>query len=206
MARILVHVEGQTEEAFVNEVLADHLYGYGYTSVSARIMGNARQRAGRGGIKPWSVVRDEILRHLNSDRDCLATLMVDYYGLPSAGARAWPGRQAATNKRFEDKANSIETLLETEVALRGGGSHPMRFIPYIMMHEFEGLLFSDCQVFADAIGEPGLSQDFQKIRDDFDSPEEINDSPITAPSKRVVGLKSDYEKPLHGNFAILEMP
>lgn len=49
--RLLVHVEGQTEESFVNEILAPHLYGnFGYSSVSARLLGNARQRNRRGGI------------------------------------------------------------------------------------------------------------------------------------------------------------
>ena len=56
MTRLLVHVEGQTEETFVNEVLSEHLILRGYTSVSARLVGNARQRERRGGIKAWSAV------------------------------------------------------------------------------------------------------------------------------------------------------
>ncbi len=57
MSRLLIHVEGETEEAFVNEVLASHLFGFGYTKVSARLVGNARQRDRRGGIRAWSAVR-----------------------------------------------------------------------------------------------------------------------------------------------------
>lgn len=53
MARLLVHVEGETEESFVNEELAGHLHGFGYTKVSARLVGNARQRDRRGGIRAW---------------------------------------------------------------------------------------------------------------------------------------------------------
>ena len=44
MTRLLVHVEGQTEEQFVNELLAPHLYFFGFTKISARLVGNARQR------------------------------------------------------------------------------------------------------------------------------------------------------------------
>lgn len=51
MSRLLVHVEGQTEEDFVNEVLGPHLWAYGYTQVSARLLGNARLRSRRAGIK-----------------------------------------------------------------------------------------------------------------------------------------------------------
>jgi hypothetical protein len=34
MARLLIHVEGQTEESFVNEVLRGHLVSKGYDAVS----------------------------------------------------------------------------------------------------------------------------------------------------------------------------
>jgi len=67
MARLLIHVEGQTEEAFVNEVLRDHLVSKGYHSVEARIVGNARLRQRRGGIRPWLSVRTDIVNHLRED-------------------------------------------------------------------------------------------------------------------------------------------
>jgi hypothetical protein len=51
MPRLLVHVEGQTEETFVNDVLCEHLTRSGYSSVSARLVGNPRLRSRRGGIR-----------------------------------------------------------------------------------------------------------------------------------------------------------
>ena len=39
----------------------------------------------------------------------------------------------------------------------------------------------------------------------FSSPEEINDSPETAPSKRVEALIPGYQKPLMGTLAALEI-
>ena len=75
----------------MNTVLAPHLYGVGYTSVSARLLGNARQRSRRGGIRPWRSVRIDIVNHLAADQASLATTMVDYYGLPDT----WPGREQA---------------------------------------------------------------------------------------------------------------
>jgi hypothetical protein len=82
---------------------------------------------------------------------------------------------------------------------------PERFIPFIVMHEFEGLLFSDCRKFAEGICRPDLKHQFQAIRDAFATPEEINDSPITAPSKRVESLIPGYEKPLLGTLAVLNI-
>ena len=52
---------------------------------------------------------------------------------------------------------------------------------------------------------PELAGGFQAIRDQFETPEHINDSPQTAPSKRVEALVAGYEKPLLGTLAILEI-
>ena len=206
MARLLIHVEGQTEEDFVNEVLAPHLYRQGYTKVGARLMGNARQRDRRGGIRSWNSVRGDIIRHLKEDAGCLVTTMVDYYGLPQTGGRAWPGRQAAGALAVAQKASTVERALSLDICGKmGAGFNPDRFIPFVMMHEFEGLLFSDCKRFSQGIGQPDLADAFQAIRDEFVSPEEINDSPVTAPSKRVEQLVKNYQKPLLGTLAVLEI-
>lgn len=206
MARVLIHVEGETEEAFVNEVLAPHLYQYGYTNVSARLVGNARQRDRRGGIRAWSAVKKDIMHHLLEDQASLATTMVDYYALPQSGDKAWPGRAAAGAQLFPNKAATVETALTTDLSQEMGDSfYPVRFIPFVMMHEFEGLLFSHCERFGDGIGRPDLVPAFQAIRNDFSTPEEINDSPETAPSKRVANLVEGYQKPFHGNLAALNI-
>jgi hypothetical protein len=206
MSRLLIHVEGETEETFVNAVLAQHLCSYGYTKVSARLVGNARMRDRRGGIRAWTAVRKDILNHLKEDLNCLATTMVDYFALPQTGERAWPGRQAAGHLPFMQKAFTVEAALLTNICEElGDGFDANRFIPYVMMHEFEGLLFSDCERFGRGIGRPDLVAQFQAIRNQFATPEEINDSPLTAPSKRVEALVQGYEKPLLGSLAVLEI-
>ena len=199
MQRLLVHVEGQTEETFVNEVLRIHLVrGFGYADVSARLLGNSRLRSGRGGIRGWNVVRGDILRHLRQDREAISTMMVDYYGLPLTGPRAWPGRSEAVGLPLLSKAAAIETNLRADIADELGNDQAARFVPFVVMHEYEGLLFSDPPRFAAAIGRPDLADGFQTIRDGFTTPEEINDSPLTAPSKRVEELIPEYQKPLMG--------
>ena len=196
--RLRVHVEGQTEESFVNQVLAPYLYQRGYARVWASFIGNPRRRS--GGITSWRVARREIIRHLKADTGCFATTMVDYYGLPTT----WPGRNTAPQRPLPKRANYIETELLADVRQGMGGSfNPKRFIPYLMMHEFEAMLFSDCQLFADAIGRPDVASHFEAIRNQFDNPEEIDDSPQTAPSKRIEGLAARYQKPLSGTQAAL---
>ena len=203
LSRLLVHVEGQTEESFVNKVLAPHLQSVGYTAVSARLLGNARQRSHRGGIRQWNSVRNDILNHLTEDQTTLATTMVDYYGLPNS----WPGQEGAGRQNtLTDRAALVESrLLEDISRSLGSNFNPRRFVPYVVMHEFEGLLFSDPERFAQGIGRQDLASEFQAIRDEFRSPEEINDSPDTALSKRVVNLYRGYQKPSMGIQAIEEI-
>ena len=197
MSRLLVEVEGETEEAFVKELLALHLYNFGYTQVAARKMGQARERFRRGGVRPWPEVRDEILLRLKEDEGIIITTMVDYYGMPQSGLGAWPGRPGATAQI--SYPNGIEESLLADIAsFMGGNFNPQRFIPYVMMHEFEAVLFSDCAEFARGIGRLDLAQTFQEIRDGFDTPEDIDDSPVTAPSKRIEALAPNYRKPIQG--------
>jgi hypothetical protein len=107
---------------------------------------------------------------------------------------------------YPQKAVYVEKALFADVAQAFGGEfEARRFVPFVVMHEFEGLLFSDCEAFADGIGRPQLAQPFREIRQQFATPEEINDSPFTAPSKRVEGLVEGYEKPLLGTLAALKI-
>ena len=206
MSRLLIHVEGETEETFVNEVLCPHLMQFQYSSIAAKLIGNARMRDRRGGIKSWPSARTDIVNHLRADRECLTTTMVDYYALPQNGDRAWPGRAEAGRLSFSKKAFTVESALKADIQKTMGTSfNPNRFIPYVMMHEFEAMLFSDCDAFGRGIGRSDLAADFLDVRSSFTTPEEINDSPQTAPSKRVQELVSGYQKPLMGTLAILEI-
>ena len=206
MTRLLVHVEGETEENFVNQVLTPHLYRCGFPKVGARLMGNSRQRYQRGGVGAWTSARKDITNHLKEDPGCIATTMVDYYGMPQTGLRAWPGRSEANELAFPNNAEMVEKALASDICDEMGTDfNPERFVPYVMMHEFEAILFSDCDRFAESIGKPELAPKFQAIRDKFASPEEIDDSPHTAPSKRIESLLPGYKKPGMGTLASLEI-
>ena len=205
MPRLVVHVEGQTEETFVNEILRPHLMGFGYQAVWPRIVGNARLDNRTGGIKGWDSVRRDMINHLRQNTGCLATSMVDYYALPSTGPKAWPGRAEAANLPWDKRALHLEKALRADLEKETGRDLAKRIRPFVVMHEYEGLLFSDCDAFSRGIYRPELGSKFQKIRDQFATPEEINDSPLTAPSKRVEALVPGYSKPLLGVLAALEV-
>jgi hypothetical protein len=204
VSRLLVHVEGETEETFVNEVLREYLCNRGFAHVSARIVGNARLRHRRGGIRGWDSVKRDIVRHLLQDRTVFSTTMVDYYALPQSGNGAWPGRAEAARRAIGEKAATVEEALHADIQIEMGGDvFPDRFIPFVMIHEFEGLLFSDCSAFSRAIGKPEIEPALQNVREAFATPEEINDSPDTCPSRRVLKILPNYEKPLMGTLGII---
>ena len=80
-----------------------------------------------------------------------------------------------------------------------------RFIPYVQMYEFEALLFSDPTKMAQGMDRPNLTNSFADIAQGFATPEAINNSPQTAPSKRIERLVPGYEKPLMGALAAIEI-
>ena len=128
--------------------------------------------------------------------------MVDYYGMPSG----WPGRANPFTAAMSasDKAEEIEhALLQDICDEMGTDFNPDRFLPYVMMHEFEAMLFSDCDSFGHAIRRPDLTDELQRIRDAFNGPEAIDDSPSTAPSKRIEELFPEYDKLVGGTVGVL---
>jgi Domain of unknown function (DUF4276) len=201
MTRILLNVEGETEESFVNNVIAPHLYNNGFHTVGARLIGNSRARSRRGGIRSWQETKKDIVRQLCQDQQLVVGLMVDYYALPDN----WPNRTEAEALSHLNKGDSIQKALRSEVENEmGQGFISSRFVPLVMMHEFESMLFSDCEKFAAVVGLP-IAESLILILQEFEDPEKINDSPITAPSKRVLKLVPGYEKPLYGNLIAMEI-
>ena len=74
-----------------------------------------------------------------------------------------------------------------------------RFIPYIQLHEFEALLFAEPRKFEIAF--PGRTSEIDtlvSIRSEFSNPEQIDDGPDKAPSKRILQVLRDYRKSLAG--------
>ena len=198
MTRVSVIVEGPTERSFVQQILAPSLWPVG-VYVFAIILGVPGHKGGRTN---YARVKKDVLRQLSEDRGAYCSTMFDFYGLGGG----FPGMPLPPNLANVDKVIHLERAMKDDIIahapdLRSG----VRFIPYLQLHEFEGLLFSDPVGFARGIYQPGLEDDLRKIRDAFPSPEDINDSTETAPSKRVLNLCPGYRKPLHGTLAALEV-
>ena len=72
-------------------------------------------------------------------------------------------------------------------------------IPYVQLHEFEGLLFSRPEAF-ESVPDARESSvaELRSVRAGFASPELINDGKHTAPSKRIQRALPRYRKEVHG--------
>jgi hypothetical protein len=196
-------VEGATEEDFVNEVLRNHLAHKGVL-VDATGIGESRARR---GIVPWISALRNVRAFLKSDQSAYVTTFVDYYALPSS----WPGRDEAAAQPYDKRSAFLSGRLVAAMAAELGDRwRPERFIPFVMIHEFEALIFSDAAGAARAWAQPDAEAALSAIRQSFPSAEAINDSPETAPSKRLEAVFTElrighYDKRTHGNIAALEL-
>ena len=74
-----------------------------------------------------------------------------------------------------------------------------KMLPYVQRHEFESLLFSHVEVFADVPGVSGESvRLLENMRLQYRTPEDINNDSETAPSKRILRLIPRYRKVVNG--------
>ncbi len=118
--------------------------------------------------------------------DCITTLL-DLYGFARAGGR---DKQALEAAILEAAAHQIPDLRADRV------------VPHVQRYEFEALLFSDIDAFEWV--QDGWSDEtrarLQAIRAQYETPEDINDSPLTAPSKRIMSVFAggQYGKVAHG--------
>lgn len=192
MKNIYVVCEGKSEVLFVKDVL--NLYFGNQDTVLIPVpLGSDNGKKGGGNVKPERILTD-VHRHLSKPH-YYCTTFFDFYGLPSDFPGKSESKKAGTVVgKSQIICDAIQDSFHKHI-----GDKINRFIPYVQMYEFEGLLFSDVQKFAEKMAlTPKITDELQKIRDSFDTPEHINDSQHTAPSKRILKLIKGYQKPVNG--------
>ena len=203
--RVNFIVEGQTEETFVRRILAESLAQCGVYVGGARCVETGRKpRKGlnirkpgkqetifRGGMPSYEKIKRDIHRWLDEDSKAYLTTMFDLYEL----SYDFPNYEAALKTQDPYiKIKILEDALKSEIS-------NSRFVPYIQLHEFEGLLFSDVGVIDRVLkpyNEGSSLEELRRIREQFKTPEEINDGKETAPSKRILHLFKSYQKVTNG--------
>lgn len=192
MKRLFIVVEGQTEEAFVKELMAPYFIQNGIYDVRPVIIQTSKGH--KGGFVNYEHLKNDILRLLKSQgQDVVVTTFVDFFRCP----------ELPNQKDIEALPSHIKRVEEMEKSI-SDDINDWRFIPYIQLHEFEALLFSAVNGF-EIYFEDQVSNEIQGKIDSFDNPEEINSSPETAPSKRLIRIIPYYDKVIYGNIVALEI-
>ena len=167
MVRVGISVEGSTEERFIEKVLLPYFNPKNIFLTPVSLGGN--------------VSIDRIGYELNKllfSFDHVSTFY-DFYGFKK--------------KQVDETKSSLEKRILNTL----GTNRQKRCIPYVQMYEFEGLLFSSPEAIASVLEEYELKEWAQEIVLQFGgNPEGINDSPQTAPSKRLAMIS--YRKITHG--------
>jgi hypothetical protein len=194
MTRVYVVVEGPTEESFVKDVLRQILWPR-QVYLTPIILGAPGHK---GGNPNYARVKKDLVTLLKQDSTAYCSTMLDFYGL----GEGFPGLPLPADLLSIDKVITIERAMKADLIAEIDDRRPdIRFLPYLQLHEYEGLLFSDPTAFAIGIGQRHLAPQFERVRKAFATPEDINDDASTAPSKRVLGACPSYRKLLHGTLA-----
>lgn len=194
MIRLHITAEGQTEERFVNKLMVS-LLSRSSVFPNVRCVLTSRnkrtKREYRGGFRAhcaYPTVRKDIISWIAEDnnRECRFTTMFDLYALPED----FPGKVEANRQSDPyEKVSIIEKALGDDIGDR-------RFIPYIQLHEFEALIFSEPgQLAIEYFGyESGIANLDGMLKNVGGNPELLDDGYETCPSRRIIQEIPDYDK------------
>jgi hypothetical protein len=198
MLDLVVLCEGQTEREFCRGVIAPYVASRG-VALAGTLVGKPQRK--RGGIREWPVYRNELLRLSKERTDRHLGVLVDFYAMPES----WPGRSASTTVTILQRGAHVEEALRADLDAELSG----RFHPCVQLHEFESLLFVEPALAALSIAIGG-GADHERLASRMDaikaecggSVEQIDDSPETAPSKRLTRIVPGYDKVAWGVAAV----
>ena len=179
MKRLLMLVEGPTEDRFVKDILRPHLEERGVTPIST-ILTTKKVKAGpdfKGGVRSFHQVENDLRRLLRDSDAALITSMFDFYGFP----RDFSGWSDVRSQQPHRRVTELEAAINRHV-------RHSRFRAHLMLHEYEGMLFSDTDSICTVLSAPRVADELRAIRAQFADPEEIDEGQDTAPSKRLVRL------------------
>lgn len=175
--KILILVEGQTEEKFVKEILKPYFDPKEIYLYPRNIK----------GVSKYSLISSDIEKLLKDSSADMVTTMIDLYRLPTDFPRK---KEINRDFSYSQKIDFLENEFKSDI------NHD-KFFPYIQLHEFEALLFSDVSHFKKIPNVGSKLSEFEKIVASKE-PEEINDLPNTSPSNRIKKILNFYIKDSHG--------
>jgi hypothetical protein len=194
MIRLFIIVEGDTEQEFVKRSLAPHLNALSVWTIPIEVTTKRDRKTGQKlsqGGGHWKHWRKDIRTVLRSAAaDLRVTSLFDLYGLPNDFPRL---SECTADRDTVRRAGLLENAMREDL-------QDHRFIPYIQRHEFEALVLSGLEHLRDQLVDADARAGLDALRNELGnaSPEDVNDGPETAPSKRLLTRVPGYAKKTHG--------
>jgi len=183
---VYVYCEGQTEESFINEVLEPYIFARCELELKPIICvtkQTPRQRF-RGGLFKYDKAKREIERLCKEHHNEYVTTMLDFYAFPDDA----PGMNCINKiSDIYERVEYVESEIQKDI-------NSKNFIPNLMLHEFESLVFVNPELLSNYYPNLESIQKLVDIRDSFQSPEHIDSGKETAPSKRIIEEIPRYSK------------
>lgn len=191
MPRLIFIVEGDCEQRFINEHLVSYLsLKFPGVPMHAQKITTNRKKNVRGGNVNYELLKNEVRRTF-AQGGVLITTFLDFFRLPTD----YPGFTVDVKQ-----IGRIETAIREDCAAI---IPPTSFLPYIQKHEFETLLFANPAGFANVVDSTEMSG-IMNVLNQFSTPEDINGSPETAPSKRLLSI-FNYKKVAHSALVMKDV-
>jgi hypothetical protein len=189
--RVLILVEGQTEERFVKDVLgpfffARDLFFHATILMTKRVKDGTRFK---GGVTNFAKFENDAKRLFESAGDALVTTLLDYYRLPAS----FPGMDSRPAT-----GHPIQRVTHVESAMSAYFGSRSNLLPFLALHEFEAWLFSSPTDLPRVMTASHKQPEFEAVCAGVETPEDINERPEFAPSKRIESMFPAYKKTLHG--------
>lgn len=172
-------VEGQTEERFIKDVLSEYLKIFEVTIVPTIIK---TSKFGRGGIRSFGQVENDLRKLLKNSSAHIITTMFDYKDLPED----FPGVYSCKHTDLYKRVECLERETENRINDR-------RFIAYFQLQEFEALLLSEVECFSEVFTDKRSIQTLRDKVNEYESPEGIPN-----PSELISDIIKGYKKTVHG--------
>lgn len=191
MKRLIIICEGETEQGFCNTILSPYFFNKGIF-VEAPLI-----KRSNGGIVRWEILKKQIETTLAKEPSAYVTMLIDYYGLyHKFGFPGWSDSEQIVDK------NDRMKYLENQMSVDINEKVRYRFIPYLQLHEFEGILFCNVDVFKQIIPANELlgMEELEQVIAEYPNPEMINTCKETSPSHRLKRIILGYNKIVYGNI------
>jgi len=189
MKRLVFLVEGNSEVVFVNKFIIPYLYGSGFQNpVNAQTIITNRKQHKKGGVVNYDYLKND-LKRIIAQGNVIVTTLIDFFKLPPS---------------FPNYTTDAQHISDIEQGVADDFADFPDLIPYIQKYEFEALMFSKIDGFEIVMDDDKQLREIQDIINKFPNPEDINNSPQTAPSKRLERVfaigHERYEKVVHSEL------